>query len=39
MSAKKPPYMSATEVRRAFLEFFRERGHTIVPSASLGARE
>jgi alanyl-tRNA synthetase len=35
MSASKPPYMSATEVRRAFLEFFRERGHTIVPSASL----
>ncbi len=35
MSAKKPPYMSATEVRRAFLEFFKEHGHTIVPSASL----
>jgi alanyl-tRNA synthetase len=27
--------MSATEVRRAFLEFFRERQHTIVPSSSL----
>ncbi len=27
--------MSATEVRRAFLEFFQERGHTVVPSASL----
>ena len=27
--------MSATEVRRAFLEFFRERGHRVVPSASL----
>jgi alanyl-tRNA synthetase len=27
--------MSAAEVRRAFLEFFRERGHTIVPSSSL----
>jgi len=27
--------MSAADVRRAFLEFFRERGHTIVPSASL----
>jgi alanyl-tRNA synthetase len=29
------PKMSAAEVRRAFLEFFRERGHTIVPSSSL----
>jgi len=27
--------MSAADVRRAFLEFFRERGHVIVPSASL----
>jgi alanyl-tRNA synthetase len=27
--------MSAAEVRRAFLEFFRERGHTVVPSSSL----
>ena len=35
MSVSKPPYMSASEVRRAFLEFFREHGHTIVPSASL----
>jgi alanyl-tRNA synthetase len=35
MSISKLPYMSATEVRRAFLEFFKERGHTIVPSASL----
>jgi alanyl-tRNA synthetase len=32
---KKPPFMSAADVRRAFLEFFRERGHTIVPSSSL----
>jgi alanyl-tRNA synthetase len=31
----KPPFMSAADVRRAFLEFFRERGHTVVPSASL----
>jgi alanyl-tRNA synthetase len=31
----KPPFMSAADVRRAFLEFFRERGHTIVPSSSL----
>ena len=35
MSANKPPYMSATEVRRAFLEFFQDRGHTVVPSGSL----
>ncbi|MGB8327009.1 MAG: alanine--tRNA ligase [Steroidobacteraceae bacterium] len=35
MVASKPPYMSAAEVRRAFLEFFRERGHTVVPSSSL----
>jgi alanyl-tRNA synthetase len=27
--------MSAADVRRAFLEFFRERGHTIVSSSSL----
>ncbi len=27
--------MKADQVRRAFLEFFRERGHTIVPSSSL----
>ena len=27
--------MSAADVRRAFLEFFRERGHTVVPSSSL----
>jgi alanyl-tRNA synthetase len=31
----KPPYLSAADVRRAFLEFFRERGHTVVPSSSL----
>jgi len=35
MTAQTPPFMSAADVRRAFLEFFRERGHTIVPSASL----
>ena len=35
MTANKPPYMSAADVRRAFLEFFRDRGHTIVPSSSL----
>jgi alanyl-tRNA synthetase len=27
--------MTATELRRAFLAFFEERGHTVVPSASL----
>ncbi len=27
--------MSAADVRRAFLEFFREHGHVIVPSSSL----
>jgi alanyl-tRNA synthetase len=31
----KPSYMSAADVRRAFLEFFREHGHTVVPSSSL----
>ena len=27
--------MSAADVRRAFLDFFREHGHTVVPSCSL----
>ena len=27
--------MSATDIRRAFLEFFREHGHAVVPSSSL----
>jgi alanyl-tRNA synthetase len=27
--------MTSDEIRRSFLEFFRERGHTIVPSASV----
>ncbi len=31
---QKPPFMSAADVRRAFLEFFRERGHTVVASSS-----
>src|SRR5579863_9118814 len=31
----KPPYLSTAEVRRAFLKYFRQRGHTIVPSSSL----
>ena len=32
---QKPPFKSAADVRRAFLEFFRERGHTVVASSSL----
>src|SRR5476651_2207862 len=31
----KPPFMSTAEVRRTFLDYFREHGHTIVPSSSL----
>jgi alanyl-tRNA synthetase len=27
--------MSSTELRSAFLDFFQERGHTVVPSSSL----
>ena len=30
-----PKFMTAAEVRRAFLEFFRTTGHTVVPSGSL----
>jgi alanyl-tRNA synthetase len=29
------PIRSGGEIRRAFLDFFRQRGHTVVPSASL----
>jgi alanyl-tRNA synthetase len=32
---RKAQIASAAEVRRAFLDFFRERGHTVVPSSSL----
>ena len=35
MTSAKPPYMTAAEVRRAFLEFFRERGHAVVASSPL----
>ena len=28
-------YLGAADVRRAFLEFFRDRGHTVVPSSPL----
>ncbi len=31
----KPPYMSAADVRRAFLAFFAERGHARIASSSL----
>ena len=31
----KPPYMSAADVRRAFLDFFHARQHAIVASSSL----
>ncbi len=29
------PYLSGADIRQRFVEFFAERGHTIVPSASL----
>ncbi len=29
------PYLSGAEIRSRFVEFFAERGHTVVPSASL----
>ena len=31
----KPPYMSAADVRRAFLDFFSARGHAVIGSSSL----
>jgi alanyl-tRNA synthetase len=31
----KPSYMTAADIRRAFLQFFHEHGHTVVPSSSL----
>src|SRR6202165_5322525 len=31
----KATYMSTSDVRRAFLDYFRAHGHTVVPSASL----
>ena len=33
--SQKPPFMSAAQVRSAFLDFFKDRGHTVVPSSSL----
>jgi len=38
MSAAKPdnpPFMSAADVRRAFLDFFKARGHAVIASSSL----
>ncbi len=35
MTAKTPPYMTAAEVRRAFLEYFAAHQHRIVASSSL----
>jgi alanyl-tRNA synthetase len=35
MTKRKPPYMSAADVRRAFLDFFEQRGHRVVPSSPL----
>ena len=32
---KQPHHLSAADTRRAFLEFFRERGHAVVPSSPL----
>ncbi len=31
----RPHHLGAADVRRAFLEFFRSRGHTVVPSSPL----
>ncbi len=35
MTAKKKTLMSSAELRSAFLEFFRARGHAVVPSSPL----
>ena len=35
MAAKKATGMSSSELRAAFLEFYRARGHTVVPSSPL----
>jgi len=35
MTPSKPAFLSAADVRRAFLEYFRDRGHAVVPSSSL----
>jgi alanyl-tRNA synthetase len=35
MTDQIPPFMSAADVRCAFLDYFRSQGHTVVPSSSL----
>jgi alanyl-tRNA synthetase len=35
MSKRKPPFMSAADVRRAFLDYFKQREHRVVASSSL----
>jgi alanyl-tRNA synthetase len=35
MSKRKPPFMSAADVRHAFLDYFQQRGHRVVASSSL----
>ncbi len=35
MTSSQSPPTSAADIRRAFLEFFRARGHTVVPSSPL----
>lgn len=35
MNIRVPPSLTGAQVRQSFLNFFAERGHTIVPSASL----
>jgi alanyl-tRNA synthetase len=37
MSTMRPPsrQMSSAELRTAFLDFFKDRGHAVVPSSSL----
>ena len=35
MTTTKPPFMSAADVRRAFLDFFQARGHAVIASSSL----
>ena len=35
MNIRVPPSLTGAQVRQSFLDFFAERGHAIVPSASL----
>ena len=34
-TSSRPKFLSSTELRALYLEFFRQHGHTIVPSSSL----